>query len=58
MLEYCPHGNLRSYLIEHEKLFKDDLRLLAGLTEHVENNKREGIAHDTSLLCSWACQVT
>lgn len=58
MLEYCPKGDLRSYLIDHEKEFKTSLKYYhehGCMTESSILN--ESIAHDIRLLCVWACQV-
>ena len=58
MLEYCPKGDLRSYLIDHEKEFKTSLKYYhehGCMTE--PSISTVAIAHDIRLLCLWACQV-
>ena len=58
MLEYCPKGNLRSYLIDHEKEFKGSLKSYHDKGSIVEpKNLEETLEHDIKLLCFWACQV-
>ena len=58
MLEYCLKGNLRSYLIDHEKEFKVSLKNYHDKGSIAEsNNLEETIVHDIKLLCLWACQV-
>ena len=58
MLEYCPKGNLRSYLIDHEKEFKTSLKYYHEKGCTVESiDPEEIVVHDVRLLCIWACQV-
>ena len=58
MLEYCPKGNLRSYLIDHEKEFKISLKNYHDKGSIFEpKNFEDTIVHDIKLLCFWACQV-
>ena len=56
MLEYCPNGNLRSYLIDHEIEFKCSLKHYAE-TGYLEAVTADGTLHDVKQLCVWACQV-
>ena len=59
MLEYCPKGDLRSYLIEHEKEFRRSLKFYHenGCMVDLSPNSGDVIRHDVRLLCIWACQV-
>ena len=58
MLEFCPKGNLRSYLIDHDKEFKRSLKYYHDkgyITE--EKQLKDTVIHDIKMLCFWACQV-
>ena len=56
MLEYCPNGNLRSYLIDYEKELKKSLKYYSEKA-YLEPTAPAAVAHDLKLLCVWACQV-
>ena len=59
MLEYCPKGDLRSYIIDHETDFKRSLKHYHenGFIPDRLQNSGEVISHDVRLFCVWACQV-
>ena len=58
MLEYCPKGNLRSYLLSHEEKFKISLKQYAENDVLEQSNTVPGEElHGLNLLCVWACQV-
>ena len=59
MLEYCPKGDLRSYIIDHETDFKRSLKYYHenGFIPDRLQNSGEVIHHDVRLFCVWACQV-
>ena len=60
ILEYCSKGDLRSYLINHEKEFNKSLefyqmnKCLATVEKDVSDTK----SHNVALLCQWVYQVT
>ena len=56
MLEYCPNGNLRSYLIDHETEFRRSLKHYTDMG-NLEADTAEGTIQDAKQLCVWACQV-
>ena len=58
MLEYCPKGNLRSYLLEHDRDFKSSLKYYHEKGYIAERkDPEETVVHDIKLLCAWGCQV-
>ena len=58
MLEYCPKGNLRSYLLEHDRDFKSSLKYYHEKGHIAERKDSEQtVVHDIKLLCAWGCQV-